>query len=201
MALPMMWPIIHQCTIWESLMNQFWMNITEWPRFLHPLVGYPLNPPLSTSHYARMTDAHLNTPVSYDLWIWLKTVFIFTCHPSYMVCWWVLVHSGWDFTWKFIIKGAFCTQKIPTSGASSSPGHSQVTPSSDCKWHFDSCNFDGSERSSDRHPEGLSLYMGMGMFLCIIQESSSYSLWNQKKNWSFPKGKIWVKICLFIFER
>jgi hypothetical protein len=47
-ALPMMWPIIHQCTIWEFLMNQFWMSITEWPRFLHPLVGYPLNPPLST---------------------------------------------------------------------------------------------------------------------------------------------------------
>jgi hypothetical protein len=39
-ALPMMWPIIHQWTIWESLMNQFWMNITEWPRFLHSLVAY-----------------------------------------------------------------------------------------------------------------------------------------------------------------
>ncbi len=73
-ALPMMWPIIHQCTIWKSLMNQFWMNITKWPRFLHPLVGYPLNPPLSASHYARMVDAQLNTLVSYDLWIWWKSV-------------------------------------------------------------------------------------------------------------------------------
>jgi hypothetical protein len=83
-ALPMLWPIIHQCTIWESLMNQFWMNITEWPRFLHPLVGYPLNPPLSTSNYASMVDAQLNTLVSYDLWIWWKSVsYSHVIHPTW----------------------------------------------------------------------------------------------------------------------
>jgi hypothetical protein len=68
-ALPMMWPIIHQCSIWEALMNQFWMNITEWPRFLHPLVGYPLNSPLSPSHYGRMVDAQLNALVSWTFWL------------------------------------------------------------------------------------------------------------------------------------
>jgi hypothetical protein len=95
-ALPMMGPIIHQCTIWESLMNQFWMNITEWPRFLHPWVGYPLNPPLSTSHYARIVDAQLNTLckdrwctakhtlVSFDLWIWWKSVsYSHVIHPTW----------------------------------------------------------------------------------------------------------------------
>ncbi len=32
----------------------------------------------------------------------------------------------------------------------------------------------GSQKSGNRHPKGLSLSMGMGMFLCIIEESSSY---------------------------
>jgi hypothetical protein len=83
-ALPIMWPIIHQCTIWEGLMNQFWMNITEWPRFFHPLVGYLLNPPLSASHYAQMVDAHLTTLVSYDLWIWWKSVsYSHVIHPTW----------------------------------------------------------------------------------------------------------------------
>jgi hypothetical protein len=89
-ALRMMWPIIHQCNIWEAPMNQFWMNITEWPRFLYPLVGYPLNPPLSASHYARMVDAQLNTLVSYDLWIWWKCVsYSHVIHPTWCAggCW------------------------------------------------------------------------------------------------------------------
>ncbi len=162
-ALPTMWHIIHQCSIWEALINQFWMNITEWPRFLHPLVVYPLNPPLSTSHYAWMVDAQLNTQVSYDLWIWWKSVsYSHVIHPTWCP-------GGCQFTLAEISHGSSLLmghlwKNISTSGASSTPG-----PSWDLKWVLDLLWFwmDPKSLVIDT-PEGLSLYMGMGMFLCII---------------------------------
>jgi len=153
------------------------MNITEWPRFLHPLVGYPLNPPLSTSHYAKMVDAQLNTLVSYDLWIWWKSVSY--SHGSSLLR--GHLHTENINLWCILDPRSLLVQVL----------NEMLTL----------VILNGSQKCGNRHPEGLSLYMGMGMFLCIIEESSSYSLWNQKKNWSLPnKGKIWVKICLLIFE-
>jgi len=126
----------------------------------------------------------------------MKKCFIFTCHPSYMVCWWVLLHSGWDFTWKFIIKGHLHTENI-NLWCILDPRSLLVQVLNEM---LTLVILNGSQKCGNRHPEGLNIYMGMGMFLCIIEESSSYSLWNQKKNWSLPnKGKIWVKICLLIF--
>jgi hypothetical protein len=107
-----------------------------------------------------------------------KKCFIFTCHPSYMVCWWVLVHSGWDFTWKLLWRGHL--RKKNTYLSCILDPRSLLVQILNEILAFVILN--GSQKSGNRHPEGLSLYMGM--FLCIREESSSYSLWNQKKKWS-----------------
>jgi hypothetical protein len=136
-ALPMMWPIIHQCTIWKSLMNQLWMNIIEWPRF-HPLVVYRINPPLPPSYYARMVDAQLNTLVSYDLWIPGKSAsYSHVIHPTWCAggCWFTLVEISYGSS---SLRGHLHQKKYWPLGHP----RPQVTPSSDLKWDLGFCDFE-----------------------------------------------------------
>jgi hypothetical protein len=138
-----------------------------------------------------MVDAQLNTVVCYDLWIWWKSVsYSHVIHPTWCA-------GGCYFTLAEISHGSSLLTSICTQKNTNLLGHPRL-PVQILNKILTLVNLNGSQKSGNRHPEGLNLYMGMAMFLCIIEKSFSYSLWNDKKKWSLSKGKIWLKFCLLI---
>ncbi len=178
---------------YESVLDEH-----NWVTKVPPSLGR-VSPKPSSFHLTLCKDRWCtakHTLVSFDLWIWWKSVsYSHVIHPTWCAggCYFTLAEISHGSS---LLRGHLHTENI-NLWCILDPRSLLVQVLNEM---LTLVILNGSQKCGNRHPEGLNIYMGMGMFLCIIEESSSYSLWNQKKNWSLPnKGKIWVKICLLIF--